>query len=77
LEEKQMSKSLEEKQLVEAIKGVQKSLGWKAWRLLGKELRQALVREEVLRIIAIGAQFEDSAQGRLATLAMAFEGDEE
>jgi hypothetical protein len=59
----------EEKQLKQAVINAKQKAG-SAWSMvLGAELRRALVRAEVLSILAAAASVEDTPQGRLASLA--------
>ena len=58
----------ETQQLRTAVKAAKAKAG-AAWSMvLGPELKRALVKAEVLSIVAAGASFEDTPQGRLATL---------
>jgi hypothetical protein len=64
-----MKKSWEEFQLGEAVKRVKAKFGPTGWNMLGDDLRSALVKAEVLSVIAAGADFETTPQGKLAALA--------
>jgi hypothetical protein len=64
-----------EKTVAQTAKALEKRIGWSAWGMLGPELRQKLVRAEVLAIIGQIASFEDSHAGNLATAGLQW-GDE-
>ena len=59
----------EQKQLEAAISSARKKFGAVGWNMLGEEIRHALIKSEVLSIIAANDSFEDTPQGRLADLA--------
>lgn len=61
-------------QMKRAVKAVKARWG-NTLDMLGPDLQEALTRAEVLAIIAQGATVEDTAQGRLAVLAMQWEGN--
>jgi hypothetical protein len=67
----------EVKQYELAIGRARKQFGPVGWRMLGTDLRTALIKAEVLAVIAAGASFENTPQGRLADLAMRFDGEQE
>jgi hypothetical protein len=59
----------EQKQFVTATKAAAQKMG-RGWDKIGPEYRALLIKAEVLSIIAMNADFEDTPQGRLAVLAM-------
>ena len=70
-----MALSWEQAQLVRAAVAARKRMG-AGWSMIGSELRAALIKAEVLSIIAAAADFEDTPQGRLATLAMRYDDED-
>lgn len=68
--------SWEQNQFDEAVDRVRKRIGALAWGVLGSETRIALVRSEVLSVLASAASTENSPHGRLVALAMNYESDD-
>jgi hypothetical protein len=66
----------EQKQYVRACKTAAERMG-RGWDKIGPEYRTLLVKAEVLSIIAAGADFADTPQGRLAVLAMRHDGEDD
>lgn len=68
--------SWEQNQFEEAIERVKKRMGALAWGVLGPESRVALVRSEVLSVLAVAPCIENSPHGRLASLAMKYSSED-
>ena len=68
--------SWEQNELDEAVERVRKRIGALAWGVLGPDSRIALVRSEVLGILASAAIIKNSPHGRLAALAMKYSASE-
>jgi hypothetical protein len=51
-------------------------MGALAWGVLGPESRVALVRSEVLSVLAVARSIENSPHGRLASLAMKYSSED-
>jgi hypothetical protein len=61
----------------EAVKAAKGRVGHAGWTILGPQLRQALVRGEVLRILGMWATIEDTLAGKLATAGVRWDEEQQ